>query len=142
MDKGFIASFISKQSQTKSEASITEHSHVSVSLFQLCLIITKTLQILLKFYMHIKAKTLHFLYAKKLKIVQNQEKSLWCILNQGLVRWKIYEPYIYCKNLLLLGTRSQLKPPDVIYIYQFFLYYKLHTCVQVGNIIFRCKKYQ
>ena len=28
-----------------------------------------------------KAKTLHILYAKKLKIVQNQEKSLWCILN-------------------------------------------------------------
>ena len=26
--------------------------------------------------MHIKAKTLHILYAKKLKIVQNQEKSL------------------------------------------------------------------
>ena len=31
--------------------------------------------------MHIKAKTLHFIYAKKLKIVQIQEKSLWCILN-------------------------------------------------------------
>ena len=31
--------------------------------------------------MHIKAKTLHNYYAKKLKIVQNQEKSLWCILN-------------------------------------------------------------
>ena len=27
-----------------------------------------------------KAKTLHFFYAKKLKIVQNQEKSLWYIL--------------------------------------------------------------
>ena len=33
--------------------------------------------------MHIKAKTLHILYAKKLKIVQNQEKSLWCILKLG-----------------------------------------------------------
>ena len=32
--------------------------------------------------MHIKAKTLHFIYAKKLKIVQIQEKSLWCILNK------------------------------------------------------------
>ena len=32
--------------------------------------------------MHIKAKTLHIFYAKKLKIVQNQEKSLWCILKQ------------------------------------------------------------
>ena len=31
--------------------------------------------------MQIKAKTLHFIYAKKLKIVQIQEKSLWCILN-------------------------------------------------------------
>ena len=30
--------------------------------------------------MHIKAKTLHNYYTKKLKIVQNQEKSLWCIL--------------------------------------------------------------
>ena len=57
VDKGFIASFISKQSQAESEASITEHSHVSVLLFQLCLIITKPLQILLKLYMHIKAKT-------------------------------------------------------------------------------------
>ena len=44
VDKGFIASFISKQSQAKSEASITEHSHVSVLLFQLCLTITKPLQ--------------------------------------------------------------------------------------------------
>ena len=34
--------------------------------------------------MHIKAKTLHILYAKKLKIVQNQEKSLWCILKASL----------------------------------------------------------
>ena len=33
--------------------------------------------------MHIKAKTLHILYAKKLKIVQNQEKSLWCILKSA-----------------------------------------------------------
>ena len=46
VDKGFIASFISKQSQTESEASLTEHSHVSVLLSQLCLIITKPLQIL------------------------------------------------------------------------------------------------
>ena len=30
LDKIFIASFISKQSPTKSEASITEHFHVSV----------------------------------------------------------------------------------------------------------------
>ena len=52
-----------------------EHSHVSVLLSQLCLIINKPLQILSKFYMHIKAKTLHILYAKKLKIVQNQEKK-------------------------------------------------------------------
>ena len=29
--------------------------------------------------MHIKVKTLHFFYANKLKIVQNQEKSLWWI---------------------------------------------------------------
>ena len=88
VDKGFIASFISKQSQTESEASITEHSHVSVLLFQLCLIITKPLQILLKFYMHIKAKTLHSFYAKKLKIVQNQEKSPWCILNSSFLIWQ------------------------------------------------------
>ena len=42
VDKGFIASFINKQSHTESEASITEHSNVSVLLSQLCLIITKT----------------------------------------------------------------------------------------------------
>ena len=30
--------------------------------------------------MYLKARTLLFFYAKKLKIVQNQEKSLWCIL--------------------------------------------------------------
>ena len=81
MDKGFIASFISKQSQAEPEASITEHTHASVLLFQLCLIITKPLQILYTFYMHMKAKTLHFINAKKtLKIVQIQEKSLLCIL--------------------------------------------------------------
>ena len=83
VDKGFIASFISKQSPTESEASITEHSHVSVLLFQLCFIINKPLQNFNKFYMHIKAKTLHFFYAKKHKVVQNQEKSLWCILNSS-----------------------------------------------------------
>ena len=33
--------------------------------------------------MHIKAKSLHFFYAKKLKIVLNQDKSLWCILKDG-----------------------------------------------------------
>ena len=75
VDKGFIASFISKQSHTELEASITEHSHASVLLSQLCLIITKPLQILLKFYMHIKAETLHFIYAKKLKIVQIRFKK-------------------------------------------------------------------
>ena len=48
---------------------------MSVLLAQFGLIITKPLQILCKFYMHIKAKTLHILYAKKLKIVQNQEKA-------------------------------------------------------------------
>ena len=78
-DKVLIASFISNQTHTESSALITEHPHVSVLLFQLCLIITKALQILSKFNMHIKAKILHFFYAKKLKIVKNQEKSLWCI---------------------------------------------------------------
>ena len=34
--------------------------------------------------MHIKAKKLHFFYAKKLNIVQNQEKSIWCILKDIL----------------------------------------------------------
>ena len=45
------------------------HSDVSLLLFQLCEIITKSLHILLKFYMNIKAKTFHFFYAKTLKIV-------------------------------------------------------------------------
>ena len=45
VDKGLIASFISKHSQTESETSITEHSHMSVLVFQLSLIITKPLQI-------------------------------------------------------------------------------------------------
>ena len=31
--------------------------------------------------MHIKAKTLHFFYAKNLKIVQNQEKAFGVSLN-------------------------------------------------------------
>ena len=31
--------------------------------------------------MHIKAKPLHFFDAKKIKIVRDQEKSLWCILH-------------------------------------------------------------
>ena len=43
--------------------------------------------------MHIKAKTLHFIYAKKLKIVQIQEKSLWCILK-----------YVLCKAKQVLCT--------------------------------------
>ena len=47
------------------------------------------MQILLKFYMHIKATTLHFFYAKKFKIVQNQEKSLWCILKRTLSNWSM-----------------------------------------------------
>ena len=77
VDKGFIASFMSKQSQTESEASITEHSHVSVLLFQFCLIITKPLQILKKFYMHIKAKTVHFFYAiKTLNFSKTRKKPL------------------------------------------------------------------
>ena len=75
VDKGFIASFISKQSQTESEASITEHSHVSVLLFQLRLLITKPLQILEIFYMHIKAKTLHFIYAKNSKLFKFKKKA-------------------------------------------------------------------
>ena len=48
--------------------------------------------------MHIKAMTLHILHAKKLKIVQNQEKSLWCILNMNTIM------YINAKNLMgILG---------------------------------------
>ena len=42
------------------------------------------MQILYKFYMHIKAKTLHFFYVKKHKNDQNQEKSTWCILKASL----------------------------------------------------------
>ena len=43
---GLFASFIMKQSQIESEGLTTEHSHVSVLLFQLGQIITKRLQIL------------------------------------------------------------------------------------------------
>ena len=67
VDKGFIASFISNQSPTESDASITEHSHVSVLLFQLFLIIIKPLQILYEFYISKK----HFLPSKTTEVCQN-----------------------------------------------------------------------
>ena len=72
--QGSSCFFYQQEVTDRSEAPITEHTHLSVLLFQLCFIITKPLQILSEFYLLIKAKTLHFFYVKKLKIVQNKKK--------------------------------------------------------------------
>ena len=73
VDKGVITSFFSVRDRIRSFNN-GKLPCVSV-IVSLCLKITKPLQILLKIYMHIKAKILHFFNAKRLKIGQNQEKS-------------------------------------------------------------------
>ena len=76
-------------------------------LFQLCKIITKPLQNLQKFHMHIKAKTSSFFISKKTKIVQNQEKAFGVTSTSELYFGKLTSQ---CKhstpasNLLKLST--------------------------------------
>ena len=77
MDKEFFVPYISKQSQTESEASITEHPYVSNMLDNY-----QTYANFVEILFAYKSKYITIYYAKKNP--QNcsiKKKNLWCILN-------------------------------------------------------------
>ena len=75
VDKGFIAPFFSKQSQTETETSIKEHSHV--------LVFNLMFQLISAFFVEIlyanEAKTLLFSVLLKSKLYKIKGKTFLCI---------------------------------------------------------------